>query len=72
MKCLSWLNPSSVQKDELGSYTLVIQVCWNSGPHRHCGCFGEEKNLLSLPGIDLQLLGCLACSQEFFIIKITQ
>jgi len=73
MKCLSWFNSSCVQKDKLGSYTVIIRVCQTSGPHRHCGCFGEETNLLPLPGIDLQLLGCPACSQEFFIIiKTTQ
>jgi len=73
MKCLSWLNSSCVQKDELDSYTVIIQVCQTSGPHRLCGCFGEEKNLLPLPGIDLQLLACPACGHEFFIaIKKTQ
>jgi len=45
MKCLSQLNSSCVQKDELGSYTVIIQFCQTSGPHRHCDCFGEEKNL---------------------------
>lgn len=73
MKCLSWLNSSCVQRDELDSYTVIVQVCQTSGPHRLCGSLGEEKNLLSLPGIDLQLLACPACSHKFFIIiKKTQ
>lgn len=56
MKSFLWLNSSCVQKDELGSYTVIIQVCQTSGPHKHCDCFGAEKNLLPMPGIDLQLL----------------
>jgi hypothetical protein len=32
------------------------------GPRALSGCFGEERNLLSLPGSELQFLRCLPCS----------
>lgn len=67
MKCLSWLNSSCVQKDELGSYTVIIQVCQTQGLTDIVVAL-EKRKLLPLPAVDLELLGCPTCSKEFFII----
>jgi len=45
----------------LGKEPLVTFE-YESGPESWSGCFGEEKNVLSLPGIEPQFFTSPACS----------
>lgn len=40
----------------------LVPFEYESGPESWSGCFGEEKNVLSLPGIEPQFFTCPAHS----------
>lgn len=40
----------------------LAAIEYESGPDSWSGCFGEEKNVLSLPGIEPQFFTCSAHS----------
>jgi hypothetical protein len=50
-------------------YTLYRRL---DGPHSWSICYGEEKSLLALQGIEPQLLGHPACSLVTILSELSQ